>query len=272
MLDWLRKFRKILFAVVLLVAVLLFYSYHLRFREQTTLFEKIILEAAAPLQKGADHFFDTMAEWWRGYLWLASTADENRKLTDENRRLRGQLKELEEVALVNERLKRLLEFRDSMEFSAVVAQVFAEDITSWFRTVVIDKGSADGIEEGMPVMVAEGVVGRIVRTAPHESRVLLITDPSSALAALVQKNRARGIVRGQGGYLTMEFTLRQKDIQVGDLIVTSGGGGVFPRGLPVGTVVRVSRPSYGLFQSVTVVPNADFFRLEEVLVLRREPK
>lgn len=272
MLDWLRKFRKVLFAVILLFVALLFYSYHLRYRDQTTLFEKAVLEVTAPLQKGADCVFRTLAEWWNHYLWLVSTSAENRQLKEENRQLRSRLRELEEVSLANERLQRLLEFRDSMKLSALVAQVFAEDGTSWFRTVVINKGSADGVEEGMPVMVAEGVVGRILRVAPHESRVLLITDPSSALAALVQKNRARGVIRGQGGYLTMEFTLRQKEIRVGDLIVTSGGGGVFPVGLPVGNVVRVGRPSYGLFQSVTVVPTADFFRLEEVLVLRREGK
>ncbi|NLC71941.1 MAG: rod shape-determining protein MreC [Desulfuromonadaceae bacterium] len=272
MLDWLRKFRKLVFAVILLVAALLFYSYHLRYRNQTTFFEKTVLEVTAPLQKGADYFFHTAGRWWDSYLWLVSTAEQNRLLLEENRRLRARLQELDEVALANERLQRLLEFRDTMQLSALVAQVFAEDSTSWFRTVVINKGSADGVEEGMPVMVAEGVVGRILRVAPSESRVLLVTDPSSALGALVQKNRARGIIRGQGGYLTMEFTLRQKDIQVGDLIVTSGGGGVFPSGLPVGHVVRVGRPSYGLFQSVTVLPTADFFRLEEVMVLRREQK
>ncbi|NLV24542.1 MAG: rod shape-determining protein MreC [Deltaproteobacteria bacterium] len=272
MLDWFRKFRKIVFAAILLVAALLFYSYHLRYRDRTTLFEKTVLEFTAPLQKGADYFLQAVAGWWDGYLWLVSTGEENRLLKEENRRLRARLQELEEVALTNERLQRLLEFRDRMQLSALVAQVFAEDATSWFRTVIINKGSADGVEEGMPVMVAEGVVGRILRVAPHQSRVLLVTDPSSALAALVQKNRARGIIRGQGGFLTMEFTLRQKEIQVGDLIVTSGGGGVFPGGLPIGTVVRVGRPSYGLFQSVTVVPTADLFRMEEVLVLRREDK
>ena len=272
MLEWLRKFRKTVFAVTLIVAALLFYSFNLRHREQTTLFEKLVLEIAAPFHKGADYFFDTLGGWWERYFWLVSTAEENRLLKEENRRLRARFRDFEEVALTNERLRRLLEFRDTVKLPALVAQVIAEDGTSWFRSVVIDKGSREGIEEGMPVMVAEGVVGRILRVAPHESRVLLITDPSSALAALVQKNRARGVIRGQGGYLTMEFTLRQKDIQVGDLIITSGSGGVFPSGLPVGNVVRVGRRSYGLFQSVTVLPTADFFRLEEVLVLLQERK
>ncbi|MBN1140226.1 MAG: rod shape-determining protein MreC [Deltaproteobacteria bacterium] len=269
MLDWVRKFRKPLFMVALFLVALLLYSYHLRHRERTTLFEKMVLTLTAPMQQGADYFVDTVAGWWQGYLWLVSASRENMLLKEENRRLRGRLQELEELKIANRRLQSLLQFRDAMELPALSAQVIAEDSSSWFRSVVINKGSADGIEEGMPVIVPEGVVGRVLRVAPYQSRVLLITDPSSALAALVQKNRARGVIRGQGGYLNMEFTLRQKDIQVGDLIVTSGTGGVYPKGISIGQVVRVERRSYGLFQSVTVVPSADFFRLEEVLVLRR---
>jgi rod shape-determining protein MreC len=136
--------------------------------------------------------------------------------------------------------------------------------------VVIDKGSVDGVMEGMPVVVAEGVVGRVIRSAPHDSRVLLLTDASSAVASLVQRNRTRGVVRGQGDILTLDFALRQKDIEVGDRIVTSGTGGVFPKGLVIGEVTRTAREQYGLFQTVTVSSAVDFARLEEVLVLVKE--
>jgi rod shape-determining protein MreC len=272
MLDWLRKFRKTVIMVLLLLSALLFYSINLRDREKTTLFEKVVLEISAPFEMAFDYSVTSFKEWWEHYVWLVSTAEKNRSLEDENRKLRSELQEMDEVRQANERLRKLLDFKEKTALPALPARVVAEDSTNWFRSVVIDKGSSDGIREGMPVVAAEGIVGRIIRSAPHESRVLLITDASSAVAALIQKNRARGVCRGQGGFLTMEFTLRQKDIKVGDRIVASGTGGVFPKGVPVGTVVRVGRKSYGLFQSVTLVPAVDFFSLEEVLVLRKEEK
>ena len=272
MLDWLRKFRRTIIMVVLLLSALLFYSINLREREKTTLFEKVILEISSPFEMAFDYSVESVMDWWKHYVWLVSTGEKNRQLEEENRQLRSALLQMDEIRQSNERLRKLLDFREETALPALPARVIAEDSSNWFRSIVIDKGSSDGIREGMPVVAAEGIVGRIIRSSPHVSRVLLITDASSALATLSQNNRARGVCRGQGGFLTMEFTLRQKDIGVGDRIVTSGTGGVFPKGVPVGNVVRVGRKSYGLFQSVTLVPAVDFFSLEEVLVLRRGEK
>ncbi|MBN2428747.1 MAG: rod shape-determining protein MreC [Deltaproteobacteria bacterium] len=270
MLDWLRKFRKIIIMVLLLLSALLFYSINLRDREKTTLFEKVVLEISAPFEMAFEYSVRSIRDWWTHYVWLVSTAERNRELEEENRQLRSDLLQIDEIRQSNERLRKLLDFREETSLPALPARVIAEDSTNWFHSIVIDKGSKDGIREGMPVVAAEGVVGRIIRSSPHVARVLLITDASSAVASLSQNNRARGVCRGQGGFLTLEFTLRQKEIKVGDRIVTSGTGGVFPKGVPLGNVVRIGRKSYGLFQSVTLVPAVDFFSLEEVLVLRRE--
>jgi rod shape-determining protein MreC len=270
MLDWLRKFRKIIVMVLLLLSALLFYSINLRNKDKTTLFEKVVIEVSAPLEMAFEYSLRSLKDWWTHYVWLVSTAEKNRELEEENRQLRAELLQLAEIRQSNERLRKLLDFQEETALPALPARVVAEDSTNWFRSIVIDKGSADGVREGLPVVAAEGVVGRVIRSAPHAARVLLVTDASSAVAALSQNNRARGVCRGQGGFLTLEFTLRQKDIKVGDRIVTSGTGGVFPKGVPLGQVVRVERKSYGLFQSVILVPAVDFFRLEEVLVLRPE--
>lgn len=270
MLELLRKYRTPVLAACLVLAALLLYSAQLRRREKTTLFEKTVLQLTAPFHRGLDALWHGVAGGWSRYLWLVAAEEENLRLRDENRRLRADLNGLEEVRLANERLRRLLDFRESVALPALPAQVIAEDATSWFRTVVLDKGSADGVREGMPVVVAEGAVGRVIRSAPHESRVLLLTDASSAAATLVQRNRTRGVCRGQGDALTLDFALRLADVAVGDRIVTSGTGGVFPKGLVVGEVTRVVREEYGLFQAVTVAPAVDFSRLEEVLVLLRE--
>jgi rod shape-determining protein MreC len=137
---------------------------------------------------------------------------------------------------------------------------------------MIDKGQEHGVAEGMAVVVAEGVVGRIVRSNLRFSRVLLVTDASSAVASLLQQNRARGVCRGQGEQLAFDFVLRQEEVKVGDRIVTSGMGGVFPKGLVVGNVGRVEKQEFGLFQAIEVIPSVDFSHLEEVLVLLRGPQ
>ncbi len=271
MLDLLRKYRPALLAVILVLAALLLYSQNLRrVEERTNLFEKLVLQITAPLQMGVATVCTTVNDWWSHYVWLVDARSENDRLHQENRRLVTELSRLQEIRLANERLQKLLDFREQQALKALPAQVITEDATSWFRTVMIDKGSDDGVREGMPVVVAEGVAGRIIRTAAHQSRVLLITDASSAIATLVQRNRTRGVCRGRGDGLSFDFALREEAINVGDLVITSGNGGVFPKGLPIGTVVRVEREEYGLFQVVEVMPAVDFSRLEEVLVLLRE--
>jgi len=268
MLDWMRKFRRGIFVIFLMIFALLVYSIQLSQREATTLFEKVVLEVMSPFQRGATWIATTVGNWGENYFRLVGVSQENRQLKEENRQLRAKLQEMEEIKLTNQRLQRLLEFREEQELPALQARVIADDSTSWFRSVMLDKGSSDGVVMGSPVVVAEGVVGRVIRVAPHAARVLLITDASSALSALVQKSRARGVIRGAGGVLTLDFALLQNTIAVGDLVITSGQGGVFPKGIPVGTVARVERRNYDMFQTVVVTPNVDFSRLEEVLILK----
>lgn len=271
MFDLLRKYRTVLLAAVMVLAALLLYSQNLRrVEERTNLFERLILQIMAPAQTGLETTVDRIVSILDRYLWLVETEEDNLLLREENRLLRSQLGTLQELRLTNERLSKLLDFRDRQALTALPAQVITEDATSWFRTVMIDKGSNAGIREGMPVVVAEGVAGRIIRTTPNQARVLLITDASSAVATLIQRNRSRGVCRGRGTGLTFEFALREEDIEVGDQVITSGNGGVFPKGLPIGTVVRVEREEYGMFQQVEVAPAVDFSRLEEVLVLLEE--
>lgn len=270
MLDLFRKYRTPLLACAMVLAALLFYSAQLRQREQTTLFEKTIIELASPFQRIIDATGDRIGYVWHHYFWLVQTAAENDRLLAENREYLAALNRMEEIRLANERLRQLLAFRDEVELPMLPAQVIAEDVSSWFRTIVIDKGTEHGVSEGMPVVVAEGVVGRIIKASPYHSRVLLITDASSAVASLVQRNRTRGVVRGRGDTLTFDFALRQKDVELGDKVITSGTGGVFPRGLVLGEVSRISREEYGLFQALEVTPAVDFSRLEEVLVLLKD--
>ncbi|MGE4543727.1 MAG: rod shape-determining protein MreC [Pedobacter sp.] len=267
MLELIRKYRTPLLVVCLVMTALLIYSSRLRKQPETTLFEKAILFLASPLQRGFDTSTDTISSLWQHYLWLIDTSRENDRLFDENRWLRNKLDQVSEIRLENQRLSALLALREQLDMPTLPARVIAEDATSLFQTVIIDRGLEDGLHEGLPVMVPEGVVGRIIRCSGRQSRVLLATDASSAMAVLVQRSRARGICRGRGQSLTLDFALTKEDIVTGDRIITSGNGGIFPKGLAVGTVSLIQTNELDLFQSVVVSPAVNFSRLEEVLVL-----
>lgn len=267
MLELIRKYRTPLLIICLVMTALLIYSSRLRKQPETTLFEKTILQLASPLQRGVDTSTDSITNLWRHYLWLIDTSQENDCLFMENRQLRSQLDQSREIRLENQRLSALLTLREQLDMPTLPARVIAEDATSLFQTIIIDRGLEDGLHEGLPVMVPEGLVGRIIRCSDRQSRVLLATDASSAMAVLVQRSRARGICRGRGQALTLDFALAKEDIITGDRIVTSGNGGIFPKGLTVGTVSLIQTNELDLFQTVVVTPAVNFSRLEEVLVL-----
>lgn len=269
MFEWWQKNRPLMLGCLLLLVALLWYSVSLQKKEETNFLESIVLTVTGPVQAGLSSTITNVADVWGHYLYLVDTAEENRQLVEENRNLSSLLTQSDEVRLENARLRLLLDFKETQEIETLPAKVVAEDASSWFRTVTIDKGSDHGVTEGLPVVVAEGVAGRVVRSSPRFAKVLLITDASSAIASLLQTNRARGVCRGAGEKLTFDFVLRQEEIKVGDRVVTSGMGGVFPKGLVIGYVKSVDRMEFGLFQTISVAPAVDFSHLEEVLVLLR---
>jgi len=268
--KFLNRYRYFLLAVALLLATLMLYSYNLRQKGATTFFERAVLTLAAPLQSSIDASTDYLTDLWKNYLWLVDTRQRNLQLEKENRELRASLRQVEEFRLQNERLRHLLGFVDDIDRPALPAQVIGEDASSWARTVIVDKGSLSGLRDGLPVVSAEGVVGRVIKTAPNSARVLLLTDASSAVAALVQRTRTRGVARGLGVDLSLDYALRKADIVEGDLLVTSGMGGIFPKGLTIGRVTQIKKDEFGLFQEVKATPAADFSHLEEVLIILGE--
>jgi rod shape-determining protein MreC len=182
--------------------------------------------------------------------------------------LNSRLAAVGEETIANERLQKLLQLRSSLNAPALAASVIGEDGSPWFKTVVIDRGSVDALREGMPVIANDGVVGQLVKVADGSSRVLLLTDHASGIAALVQRSRARGVVKGTGGgRCSLEFALQEEDVKVGDTVVTSGIGGIFPKGLPIGEVTMVKKGEYGIFQTVEIRPRVNISKLEEVLVI-----
>lgn len=268
MLEFLRRRRTIITATLAIAGALLLYSLSLRNKQEANLFEKGVMALTAPVMgvvasagRGVTFIVDSLFSF-------ATAGEENRKLRDSVRSLNARIYENRETVLENERLKKLLELKSTIPGKSIAANVIGEDIAPWYRSIVIDRGSIDGLSEGMPVMATSGVAGRIVKVAPASSRVLLLTDNASSIAATIQRSRARGVLKGKGrGLCSLEFTTRDEDVKVGDTVVTSGVGGVFQKGKVLGEVTMVKKGEYGMFQTIEVRPAVNTFLVEEVLVV-----
>jgi rod shape-determining protein MreC len=183
------------------------------------------------------------------------------ELQEENNRTK-------EMKLAMDRLKQLLQFREEYSLSMIGAEVIGQDPSSWFKSVTIDKGERDGVKKGMAVISAAGVIGQILKTAPHYATVLLLTDYNSAIDSIVQRTRAKAIVEGKGeNRCQLKYLLRTEEVAVGDAVVTSGLAGNFPKGLMVGEIKNVDKKGHGVFQYAELVPSVDLTKLEEVFVV-----
>ena len=153
----------------------------------------------------------------------------------------------------------------------MTASIIANSGSSWFKSCLLDKGSADGVRKGMAVVTPLGVVGQVVAVTARTAKVLLLADPNSGVDVLVQRTRARGIVSGSLDNGTiLKYVKRSEDIQEGDRLVTSGFDGVFPKGMVVGTVIKVRKQTLGLFQHIEVMPAVNLARTEEVLIVKAD--
>ncbi len=272
MFDFFRKNVLALFIVAGLLAAIIVYSLNLPDRNEANLLEKGVGATLAPLQSQVNGGGSIITRIWHNYIDLVNVKRENKRLNKDIKQLNQTLATAGEAIRENERLVRLLELRKAVSEPTIAASVIGEDVTPWFRTLAIDKGSSSGIREGMPVLAAGGVLGQAIKVTGNTSRVLLITDHASGVSAMVQRSRARGVVKGKGENLcALQFTMRDEDVAVGDLVVTSGIGGVFPKGIPVGTVTMVKKGQYGIFQTVNLRPAVNSANLEEVLVVLRAP-
>lgn len=210
----------------------------------------------------------SLQELWDGYVSLRAVRRENQQLRREIEFLRGQNNQFREAAAANQRLAGLLGFREYSWPRALAAQVIGRDSTNWYRGLLLDKGERDGVQPDMGVLTPAGMVGRVVKTTSSSSVVLLITDPNTAVTALIQRTRDEGMVTGTTrGRLRMKYIPLLSTVREGDVVVTSGLVGQFPKGLMIGVVKRIEKTDDDLFQSAELIPAVDFSRLEEVLVI-----
>ena len=238
--------------------------------ESTRLIRIWTVSTVTPLEKAIMWFRGGTWNLWRNYVYLRGVRQENRELKDEIERLRLEQVRLSDDAEQARRLQLLLEFKEKFISKTTAAQVIGSSGSEQSRSVYIDKGKDDGIEKDMPVITADGVIGKVLRVFGSSAQVLLINDQTSGVGALLEKSRLQGVLRGTpAGEVVLEKVMSDELVQPGERVLTSGGDQIFPKGLPVGTVTKVS-PGPELFLNIRVRPSANLSKLEEVLVITQQ--
>ncbi len=232
-----------------------------------------LLEIAAPVQKAITRPVLFVRDTWQRYIALVDVEAENRELRAEIARLEQEGLQFREALVVSGQLRRIAQMRREFEVPLLPSQVVGQDASAWSHALLLDRGRAADVRSGMPVMVDEGLVGLVSATTPHAARAMLILDRRSAVDTMIERSRARGLVRGLGtGELEFVFMVRGDDVQEGDEVITSGVGGVYPKGIRVGTITSVNADREELLHTAKVKPAVDFGRLEQVfVVLHRGP-
>lgn len=198
----------------------------------------------------------------------AVSRDEYIEVKKQNDKLKARLATLEEAKLENDRIRELVKFAQAQDYQTIGARVVGRPADSWERSIVVDRGTRDGVRLGAAVIAAGGLVGQVVEVTGGSSKVRLITDAGSGVAVLVQRTRGEGVVRGSvEGMLILDFVSKEKIPTKGDVLVTSGMGGAFPKGVVVGEVTEVAAAQADLFPKVTAISRVAIDRIEEVLVI-----
>lgn len=269
MFDFLRRNRVLVAALGCLALAAVLVASTATGRGRADRVGRLLLDAMAPLQWAGSFVTRGLGDVWQEATAVFRRPAEVERLQAQVELLAERVVRFEEVEQENARLRELLAFRQRLAGDLLAASVIGRDATGVARTLTIDRGERDGVTKGAAVLAPAGVVGQVFLAGAHAARVLLITDHNSGLDAVVQRTRARGIVEGTlADGCGLKFVKRTEDLQPGDVVVTSGVDGIFPRGLAIGQLTSVDKRGQGLFQYASVRPFVDFERLEEVLVTR----
>lgn len=262
------RFKTILFLTVLVFFSLVLITVNVKGSRQPKIVEAFASSIVFPFQKVVTNSLVGIGNFWEKYFYLVEVGEENRRLKAEIIKMDVLRNELTEIRLEHKRLLQLLEIKQQSAHQMMVAKIVGFDATNWSRMITIDKGSVNGVKRKMPVVSSSGLIGKIESVARNSSKVLLITDIRNAVDAIVQESRARGVVVGINKEICdMKYVSLEEKIEKGNRLISSGFGGVYPKGLLIGVVEEVRRKGYGLFHLVSVRPSANLEHLEEVQVL-----
>lgn len=232
-----------------------------------------------PFQKGYDGIQEGIHMLWAGFTELGDVRNELRKTREKLQAYEGIAEELGEIRKENERLRRLLDMQQRVPYESVAATIISKDPDNWFRTIIINRGVKDGIKVNMPVIAFSGeekaVVGKVIEVRQSVSRVLPIISTDLRVGVMFQESRFPGLLTGfssNSSLAMVDYISKSASIKFGDVIVTSGQGGVFPQGLLVGKVMKPLITESGAYQKAAVRPFIDYNQVEEVYVIKKVPE
>jgi rod shape-determining protein MreC len=272
--DVLGRYRNLIVLVGVLFAQILGLAVQVNVKrttdtEPTRLIRIWAVATVAPLEKALGWLQTSSGNVWHNYFYLRGVRAENRDLKLQIERMSLEQARMSQDADQARRLQALLGFKEQFISQTMAAQVIGSSGSELSRSVYLDKGGHDGIKADMAVITADGIVGKVLRVYRSTSQVLLIDDQTSGVGAILDKTRLQGILRGTpSGEVVLEKVMSDETVPVGELVLTSGGDGIFPKGLLVGKVTKAS-PGSDLFLNIRVRPAADLSRLEEVLVVTK---
>jgi len=265
-----KKIWALIFVLVSLFCLIFFAA---RGRVQMPVSSQAVSLVLSPFQSAVSWIGGELRQG-TAFVWEMMTVyEQNEMLRNEVTQLREQNLTASEYAAENERLRALLGYKQSaLQFDLVAARVIGRESATWSSMIVINRGLGDGVQKDMPVVTEKGLVGRVVEAGPNSSKVQLILDPRTSVGTLVQRpeSRVAGIVEGDLDNPTMPRMVnipKTADVIVGDIIVTSGFGGIYPKGLVVGLVSELKNDTGGLLKVALLEPAVDFQRLEDVMVI-----
>lgn len=268
-----RRNYLILFALIVISMLIL--TIHFREGENGPIHraERFMMAAISPIQASATSALTPVKDGWDYLVHFGNLKRENRRLRQEVAKLQSKVLSLQGLKNENSRLQSLIGFKDQAGYDTIPARVTGMPSSNWWSSVIIDKGLDDGIKRNMPVIAGGGLVGQVVDVSQRAAKVILLNDVQSGVSVQVQRTGEVGVIKGQlrEQQLLLKYISKDSTIQKGDIVVTSGLGELFPKGIYVGKVANVSLSSYGLYKDVEVDPAVDFTNLDEVLVVKYEP-
>lgn len=266
--------------IVTLIFFSLFCITSLSVRSTTFTFsiEGVVNALISPFQKGYDAIQDNVSRLWAGFTELNQVREELRKTREQIQKFESLSDELGEIKRENKTLREMLNVKERIQHKSVSAQIISKDPDNWFRTIIIDKGSSDGIKENMPVVAyhngEKAVVGKVVEVRGSVSRIQPLISSDLKIGVKLQESRLPGLLMGlsaNSSLCIMEYVSRAGLIKFGDIVITSGQGGIFPPGLIVGKAIKSSVSESSSYQRVVVQPIIDFNLLEYVFVIKTDP-
>ncbi len=269
--NWIKKYKFGMIVALVTIILIISISYTSKGRDTVTFVEGFISRSMAPIQRTLYRGTQHVKNFFGGIMEIGSLKERNQHLEEEIKKLKEQQVELEILRNENERLSKLLNFqKNNRQFDTIIADIVSIDPEAWFNVFVINKGSKDGIEKDMPVAVSEGLVGKIIEVASNTSKVLAISDTSSMVNGLCTRTGDYMRVQGTVSNSLDGFVNPDASLIPGDLVVTSGLGGIYPQNIIIGEVERVEKKEGMLEKRVIIQPAVDFQQLNEVLVLKKK--